>query len=164
MTISITNRPAPSWLRELAHGRATYEELLGWPVAVQVGDRTLTVAIGQTVDAVTMPAGLGAMVRNELSIAMLTGPVVANPEGTRWTFLAKPLKALRPNITEDLLDFNVDLIPHGDHVVIPTAPHVCTGRRWRWIVQPASGRPLPPAYAVVAVTRRLTDHSHDLAA
>ena len=49
MTLSITNRPAPAWLTELAHGRATYEELLGWPVSVQVGDRLLIVAIGQAV-------------------------------------------------------------------------------------------------------------------
>lgn len=164
MTISITNRPAPSWLRELAHGRAAYEELLGWPVSVQVGGRVLNIAIGQTVDAVTMPAGLGAMVRNELGIAMLCGPVIADPDGSRWTFLTKPLDTLRPNITADLSDAQVDLAPHGGHVVIPNAPHICTGKLWRWIERPSPARALPPAYAVIAVTRRLTDRSHELVA
>ncbi len=164
MTTSITNRPAPAWLRELAHGRASYEELLGWPVSVQVGNRVLIVAIGQTVDAVTMPAGLGAMVRSELGIAMLNGPVLADPEGRRWTFLTKPLQTLRPTITADLSHAHVDFAPHGSHVVIPTDPHCCSGSLWRWIEEPSPARALPPAYAVIGVTRRLTDHSHDLAA
>jgi len=164
MTISITNRPAPAWLRELAHGRDSYEELLGWPVSVQVGNRALIVAIGQTVDAVTMPAGLGAQVRDELGIAMLNGPVIADPDGRRWTFLTKPLEALRPTITADLSHAHVDLAPHGGYVVIPTEPGTSSGKLWRWIEQPTPARALPPAYAVIGVTRRLTDHSHDLAA
>jgi hypothetical protein len=162
MTISITNRPAPAWLRELAHGRDSYEELLGWPVSVQVGNRALIVAIGQTVDAVTMPAGLGAQVRDELGIAMLNGPVMADPDGRRWTFLTKPLEHLRPTITADLSHAQVDLVPHGGHVVIPNDPGTSSGTLWRWIEQPT--RALPPAYAVIGVTRRLTDHSHYLAA
>lgn len=164
MTTSITNRPAPTWLRELAHGRATYEELLGWPVSVQVGNRALIVATGQTVDAVTMPAALGAQVRGELGIAMLCGPVVADPTGSRWTFLTKPWETLRPATTANLSHAEVEVAPHGSHVVIPTSPGVCTGAIWRWIERPAPTRPLPPAYAVIAVTRRLSAHAHDLAA
>lgn len=165
MTSPITNLPAPSWLRELAHGRANYEELLGWPVSVQVGDRTLIVATGQTVDAVTMPAALGTLVRRDLGIAMLCGPVVTDPAGSRWTFLTKPFDALRPTIAADLHHLAVDVVPHGGHVVIPTDPHTCTGSRWRWIDEPRPSRPLPPAYAVIAVTRRLIDHDdHPLAA
>lgn len=165
MTSPITNLPAPPWLRELAHGRANYEELLGWPVSVQVGDRTLIVATGQTVDAVTMPAGLGMLVRRDLGIAMLCGPVVADPAGTRWTFLTKPFDALRSSITDDLSHLHVDVVPHGGHVVIPTDPHTCTGSLWRWIDEPRPTRPLPPAYAVIAVTRRIIDHDdHPLAA
>ena len=164
MTISITNRPAPAWLRELAHGRATYEELLGWPVAVRVGDRSLIVAIGQTVEAVTMPARLGAQVRAELGIAMLTGPVVADPDGVRWTFLTKPLERLRPTIAEDLSHSHVEVAPPGTHVVIPVGPGVCAGQVWRWVERPAPSRPLPPAYAVIALVRRLTAHDHSLAA
>jgi len=163
MTISITNRPAPAWLRELAHGRASYEELLGWPVSVQVGKRVLIVAIGQMLDAVSMPAGLGARVRAELGIAMLSAPVVAEPDGTRWTFLTKPLDRLRPNIAADLSHLRVDVAPHGAHIVIPTDPHTTSGHEWRWIDAPSPSRALPPAYAVIGVTRRLTQQQ-DLAA
>lgn len=164
MTISITNRPAPVWLRELAHGRAEYEELLGWPVSVQVGNRLLIVAIGHTVEAVTMPAGLGARVRAELGIAMLSGPVVADPDGVNWTFITKPLDHLRPNITADLSHLRVVVAPHGSHVAIPTGPRVSAGKVWRWIERPAPGKALPPAYAVIAVTRRLATLDHLLAA
>lgn len=160
MTISITNRPAPAWLRELAHARATYEELLGWPVSVQVGTRVLTMAIGQTLDAVSMPANLGAQVRGELGIAMLSGPVVADPDGKRWTFLTKPLDRLRPNIAADLSHVQVEVVPHGSHVVLPTDPHTQSGQLWRWIDPPSPGRSLPPAYAVIGMTRRLTEQWH----
>jgi len=156
MTISITNRPAPAWLRELAHGRASYEELLGWPVSVQVGKRVLIVAIGQVLDAVTMPASLGARVHAELGIAMLSAPVVTEPEGKRWTFLTKPLDRLRPNIAADLSHLRVDVAPHGAHIVIPTEPQTTSGQEWRWIDPPSPTRTLPPAYAVIGVTRRLT--------
>ena len=164
MTISITNRPAPAWLRELANGRAEYEELLGWPVSVQVGNRLLIVAIGPTVEAVTMPAVLGMRVRAELGIAMLTGPVVADPDGLRWTFITKPFERLRPTITADLSHLHVDVAVPGSHVAIPTGPDVVAGRVWRWVEQPAPGKSLPPAYAVIAVTRRLAELDHLLAA
>jgi len=164
MTISITNRPAPAWLRELAQGRAEYEELLGWPVSVQVGNRVLIVAIGQTVEAVTMPADLGARVRAEMGIAMLSGPVVADPNGVRWTFLTKPLDRLRPNITADLSHSLVEVAVPGSHVAIPTGPGVLTGKVWRWVERPVPGKPLPPAYAVIGVTRRLATLDHPQAA
>ena len=164
MTISITNRPAPAWLRELAHGRAEYEELLGWPVSVQVGNRLLIVAIGQVVEAVTMPAELGSRVRAELGIAMLSGPVAADPDGGRWTFLTKPLDHLRPNITADLSHLRVVVAPHGSHVAIPTGPEVSVGKVWRWVERPSPAKSLPPAYAVIAVTRRLATADHLLVA
>ncbi|TDV40096.1 hypothetical protein [Actinophytocola oryzae] len=160
MTISITNRPAPAWLRELAHGRDTYEELLGWPVSVQVGTRVLIVATGQVLDAVTMPAPLGAHVHAELTIAMLSGPVFADPDGRRWTFLTKPLDRIRPTIAADLSHVRVDVAPHGAHLPIPTGPDTVSGQLWRWIEPPSPARGLPPAYAVIGVTRRLTAQQH----
>ncbi|HEX6359419.1 bifunctional DNA primase/polymerase [Actinophytocola sp.] len=163
MTTSITNRSAPAWLRELARGRATYEELLGWPVSVRVGERVLTVAVGHTIDAVRMPARLGALVRAELCIALLLGPVMADPDGGYWTFFTKPIDRLRPNIAADLSDVHVLVVPHGHHVVVPTSPHVRSGTHWHWLEPPNPMRSLPPAYAVIGMTRRLTAQ-HRLAA
>lgn len=148
--------PAPRWLRELADGRAKYEELLGWPVSVQVGNRVLALAVGDAVDGVSMPADLAARVRDELTIAMLRGPVVAAPDGGRWTFLTKPLPRLRSSISTGLAARRVALAPHGGHILIPTEPETTTRGR-RWIEPPAPTRALPPAYAVIAITRRLTE-------
>jgi hypothetical protein len=162
MSTAIKNRPAPWWLRELAHGRAAYEELLGWPVSVQVGNRVLTVAIGASIAAVTMPAALGAMVRGQLDLAMQCGPVFADPEGLKWTFLTRPPDDLRAGTADDLAQVQVDLSNRGGHLVIPTAPTIRTGpvpaeRAWRWIEPPAPARSLPPAYPVIAITRRLVE-------
>lgn len=166
MTTTITNRPAPRWLRELAHGRAAYEELLGWPVSVQVGNRVLIVSIGASVAALTMPAALGAAVRDELCVALQDGPVLTDPDGLKWTFLTRPAGGLRPGVTAELAKLRVDLAPRGGHVVVPTAPTASplpVGTAWRWIQAPSPARPLPPAYPVIAVTRRLTERT-DLAA
>ncbi|HEV7648727.1 MAG TPA: hypothetical protein VGP26_11245 [Actinophytocola sp.] len=162
MTTTITNRPAPWWLRELAHGRAAYEELLGWPVSVQVGNRVLIVSIGASIAALTMPADLGAAVRGELSVALQDGPVLTDPDGLKWTFLTRPAECLRPGVATELAKVRVDLAPRGGHVVVPTAPTM--GPRqvrtaWRWIEPPSPARPLPPAYPVIAVTRRLTERA-----
>jgi len=166
MTTTITNRPAPWWLRELAHGRAAYEELLGWPVSVQVGNRVLIVSISSSIAALTMPAALGAAVREELTVALQDGPVLTDPEGSRWTFLTRPAECLRPGVATELAKVQVNLAPRGGHVVVPTAPTMGpapVGTAWRWIEAPSPGRPLPPAYPVIAVTRRLTERT-DLAA
>lgn len=166
MTTTIMNRPAPSWLRELAHGRAAYEELLGWPVSVQVGNRLLSVAIGSSVAAMTMPADLGASVRDELRLALQDGPVLSDPDGLMWTFLTKPAECLRTGVATELAKSGVRLAPRGSHVVVPTAPAprpVPVGTAWHWIESPAPTRPLPPAYPAIAVTRRLTERE-DLAA
>src|SRR3954470_24362526 len=66
MTASVMTtmtQPAPEWLRELAAARAHYEELFGWTVSVQVGQRQLVVALGDSLDAITMPAELGERVQ-----------------------------------------------------------------------------------------------------
>jgi hypothetical protein len=39
--------PAPGWLRDLVDATAAYQELLGWPVSVRVGQRNLVVAVGR---------------------------------------------------------------------------------------------------------------------
>lgn len=166
MTKPITNLPAPWWLRELAHGRAAYEELLGWPVSVQVGNRVLIVAIGPSIAAMTMPAALGAAVRDELSVAMQDGPVFTDPDALKWTFLTRPPDCLRPGVATELARVQVNIAPRGGHVVVPTAPTnrlAPADKAWRWIEPPIPARPLPPAYPVIAVTRRLTDRV-DLAA
>jgi hypothetical protein len=136
--------PAPGWLRELVDATAVYQELLGWPVSVQVGERNLVVAVGRVVDAVTMPATLGASLRQHCAAA----PIMTNPAGTSWTFLVKP--APFP------LDGGPALRVHraGSRLVIPAAMSVTTGPGVRWIRCPLPNH-APPSLAA------LVDAAHD---
>jgi hypothetical protein len=148
--------PAPDWLRELARASAGYQELFGWPVSVQVGLRTLVVEIGQVLDAVIMPAALGSRVRAQLEMSMMSGPIIANGDGTRWTFLAKPESPMRSTVSRDLSKLKAQVAPAGSYVVIPTGTTPSGGWAPRWIVSPEPNRPLPQSSTVIAIARRLT--------
>jgi hypothetical protein len=145
-------QPAPAWLRDLAAARAHYEELFGWPVSVQVGQRQLVVALGQTLDAITMPAALASQVHGQLGIAMLSGPVIAHPDGGYWTFLTQGVTEMSGDIVCGLGEQNVRHAASGAYTVIPTE---CGNGGWRWVNEPRPHQMLPSAYAVVATARRL---------
>jgi hypothetical protein len=140
--------PAPSWLRDLVDATASYQELLGWPVSVQVGQQNLVVAVGQVLDAVTIPAALGSSVRAQLEPT----PIMTNSTGTSWTFLVKPAP------------FLVDGVPglrvHGAgcQVVIPAAMALTTGGAERWIECPVPNRSLPSTGDVVDAARTYYRH------
>jgi hypothetical protein len=160
MTVSMTPMPAPAWLRELASARASYQELLGWPVSVQVGQRNLVVAIGEILHAIAMPAGLGARVAAQSRISILPAPVIANADGTRWTFLAKADRPIRASVADDLSAARVTFAPPGSYVVIPATMGPSTGRVERWIEAPQPNRALPPSCAIVGLARRLIYGEH----
>jgi hypothetical protein len=164
MTRSLTPLPAPTWLRELTNARARYEELLGWPVSVQIGRRDLVILIGGSVGAVSMPARLGAQVRQELGFAMLCGPIVADPGGGSWTFLTKPAGPLRADVAHDLAAVRVWVASRGAAVQIPCDTKGSAIGGWRWVERPVANRPLPPGSAVVSMVRRLTYDAGHLAA
>src|SRR5687767_2966915 len=97
--------PAPEWLRNLAAARAYFEERFGWPVVVHVAERQLTVELGRTIEAVTMPAPLASRVHTQLGIALLGGPVIAHPDGVDWTFLTQA--ATTHNPADGLAEYGV---------------------------------------------------------
>ncbi|OLF04694.1 hypothetical protein BLA60_39410 [Actinophytocola xinjiangensis] len=158
----ITNHPAPHRLRELATGRAAYEELLGWPVTVQVSRRELALVAGPDVSAMTMPTGLGALVRKELGVAMQHAPIVSTPDSRTWTFLTRPPELrLRTGVADELALAGVVFTPPGGHVALPRSPVGLPAiRTWQWVDPPTPGAALPPAYPVIAVTRRITARRH----
>lgn len=125
---------------------------MGWPVSVHVGQRQLVVALGQTLDAITMPAGLAARVQSQLGIAMLSGPVIAHPSGDRWTFLTQGATTMPGDIVDGLGDHEVKHAAAGAYTVVPTE---CGAGGWTWINEPRPHQMLPSAYAVVATARRL---------
>ncbi|HET9138707.1 hypothetical protein [Actinophytocola sp.] len=161
---TLTSRPAPVWLRELTDARAEYEEQLGWPVSLQVGRRDLVIVIGGALAAVGMPARLGARVRQELGIAMLCGPIVADPGRTWWTFLTKPVGVVRPDVAHDLAALRVRIAPRGSNVEVPPSVGASGTSGWHWVERPQPTRPLPPGAVVVATVRRLTWDAGQLAA
>jgi hypothetical protein len=156
MGFSMTSTPAPAWLRELAAARATYQELLGWPVSVQVGRRNLVVAVGKVLDAVTIPAALGVTVRAELMMSTVFAPIVSSADGRFWAFLVKPVGAIRPAVSVDLSEAGVQLAAPGSQVVVPAGMDVSGGPGERWIESPRPSRALPPVDAVVGPLRHLT--------
>jgi hypothetical protein len=146
-------QPAPDWLKELYTARAHYEESFGWPVSVHVGQRQLVVALGHDLDAITMPADLAARVQGQLGIAMLSGPVIAQPDGRRWTFLTQGADTIKGEIVEGLGDHEVRHAATGAYTVVPTTTSGTGG--WHWITEPRPHQMLPSAYAVIATARRL---------
>lgn len=94
-TTPITPASTPEWLRDLASAKTRCEEDWGLPVTVDIAHRRLVVRVGAVMDAITMPAALGARVLAQLRVMMLAGPVIAGPGGTCWTFLTQPATAPR---------------------------------------------------------------------
>ncbi len=147
--------PAPDWLRELATARTRYEELLGWPVCMDVLSQCVAVPVGTVLDTVTMPATLAQKVRVELGFTMPAGPVAADPDGDWWTFLTEPATAARHDIPAELRELEVHTARHGAHVVIPTRLDGTDDRGWRWVELPHPHQSLPPWSAVLGATRRI---------
>jgi hypothetical protein len=147
--------PAPDWLRELATARTRYEELLGWPVCMDVLSQCVAVPVGMVLDTVTMPAILAQKVRVELGFTTPAGPVAADPDGDWWTFLTEPATAARHDIPAELRELEVHTARHGAHVVIPTRLDGTDDRGWRWVELPHPHQSLPPWSAVLGATRRI---------
>jgi hypothetical protein len=146
------SRPAPGWLRNLLAVRDHYEERFGWPVTVRIAQRQVAVALGKVADAVTMPAALAAQVHTHLGMALLAGPVIGHARGGRWTFLTQPVAPAGDDFLDRLAEHDVRHAGAGAYTVVP-ADHGDAG--WRWITAPRPHHPLPSAYAVVAMVRRL---------
>jgi len=149
---SSETQPAPEWLRNLTEVQARYQERFGWPVSLRIAERRLAVALGQVVDAITMPADLGARVQAQLGIAMLAGPVIAHPDGGDWTFLTQTASTMEGEFVGDLAEHDVRHASAGAYTVIPAAHAEAD---WRWVTEPQPNRMLPSAHAVVATARRV---------
>ncbi len=90
---------------------------------VAVADRASESAVlaGTTIDAISMPATFGALVRAELEIMMLAGPVVADQDHGSWTFLTQRTDTPHPTVPTDLLPLGVRTVPAGTPVAPPAA-------------------------------------------
>lgn len=143
-------------LRRLAEARSRYDEELGWPVTIDVRAGRLLMLTGPVADVITMPATLGRLVLADLRIAMLAGPVVADPTGQWWMFFTEPVRGAQAQLAGELADelFKLDVthIPTGTYVVVPT--NLDGANTWPWVEHPKPGHSMPPWPAVVATARR----------
>lgn len=144
---------APPWLRELVDARTHYEEMFGWPVAIEIEQQVVAAPTGGVLDAVTMPATLGRRVLADLQLMMLEAPVVAAPDDTSWMFLTQPVAEPGRDVPADLRRLQVHRIPAGTHVLIPTRLDSASGLRW--VTRPQPRRPSPPWSVVIGATRRV---------
>lgn len=88
---------------------------LSGPVGVVERAPLPVLIAGENVDAISMPAAFGALVRAELEIMMLAGPVVADDDGS-WTFLTQRTDTRQPTVHTDLLPLGVRPVPAGTPV------------------------------------------------
>ncbi|HJP77513.1 MAG TPA: hypothetical protein VJ914_24805 [Pseudonocardiaceae bacterium] len=101
--------------------------------------------------AIGMPEGLGRRVLRSLRIAMLAGPVLAEPDEGNWLFLSTPIQDSRPDLLTGLAEVGVFVVAPGRPITLPEDLH---GRDERWVVAPLPRRDLTPWQAVLATIRR----------
>lgn len=147
-------RSAPAWLLELAMARSDYEELLGWPVELQITARRLTIPAGRSFDAVFIPVRLGAPVQRQLRVVSQDGPVIAGPRRGWLTFLTKLSASAEPLLPTDLDHAGVSLVRRGKPVVLPAAPEISDAGEVRWFSPPRPRR-MPAWPVVLGVCRRV---------
>ncbi len=114
----------------------------GGPVGTAERAPLPVLVAGETVDAISMPAAFAALVRAELDIMMLAGPVVADDDDGSWTFLTERADTRQPTMPNDLLPLGVRAVPAGTPVALFAA---------------ADRRDRPPAiwWTVIGAARRV---------
>ncbi|MGQ4617617.1 DNA-directed RNA polymerase subunit beta [Nocardia sp. R7R-8] len=74
-----------------------------------------------SVGAITMPAPLGASVKNHmLSRTIRLGPIISHPRSKRWTFLARPDVPDEVKLFAELFRLNVSVSPFGAQIALPS--------------------------------------------
>ncbi|MBB5157486.1 hypothetical protein BJ970_005020 [Saccharopolyspora phatthalungensis] len=147
-TNSVVERPS---LRDLADARTHYEEQFGWPVTMEVEQRTLVLAVGEVFDALTMPEPLGRRTFTELQLAMWTVPVIGELAGRAWTFLTQPSTA-GPELSSTLHRLKVHSVPRSSHLPLPLRTD-----SEAWIESPRPRQPLPPWSEFIDAVRRANE-------
>ncbi|GAB4589952.1 hypothetical protein [Nocardia sp. IFM 10818] len=112
------------------------------------------------VGAVTMPADIGARVRDHLKAVHRCGPVIVHPRSHRWTFLTGPTDGsyLDMALFSDLFRDCAAVALPGSHIVLPSPTDEHSGYRL-WICPP-EGDFRPELAEVVAATRECRGVPH----
>ncbi|MEV6320893.1 DNA-directed RNA polymerase subunit beta [Nocardia sp. NPDC051787] len=96
-----------------------YQRVCGLPARIDPQMGRIFVLSG-SVGAITVPAQLGALVKNHLNQAAPAGPIISHPRSKRWTFLIRPdVRDEMPLFTE-LFRLNATLSPIGAQIALPS--------------------------------------------
>ncbi|MCX4091245.1 hypothetical protein [Nocardia sp. alder85J] len=124
------------------------------PASIDPGSRHILLDVGGPYGAITMPADLGERVRDKLSQADLTGPVIHHPRARRWTFITSACRpdTLTKSVSAELFRLYATVACAGSQVVLPSADDERTGYR-TWVQTPGNADRVPPLVAVIEATR-----------
>ncbi|OXR46426.1 hypothetical protein [Nocardia cerradoensis] len=106
------------------------------------------------VGAITVPAALGAPIREYLSVRGHRGPIIGHPRSARWTFLTGHVdeSATDAAIASDMFHRCAALVTPGTTIVLPSPADERTGYRV-WIDSP-HGDYRPELAEVLTATRQ----------
>ncbi|GAA4849424.1 hypothetical protein GCM10025787_35400 [Saccharopolyspora rosea] len=131
----------------LAAELSVFVERTGWPVSIDTRHQRLIVRTDDAVlDALRVRAELAEPIAHEMSMTMLSGPVIRDMSW--WTFLTAPRPHGHVELPADLHHAPIRAVPRGGEVVLP--PMSATEQ---WQTEPRPDRPLPPWSVVVGLAR-----------
>ncbi|MGW5049745.1 hypothetical protein [Actinokineospora sp. NPDC004072] len=132
-----------------------YTDHPSWPTMIDSKSGEVRLRLGETVDALVMPAGFGGKVNHELVRALIRPPiiVVRGKRAADWVFLTQPRPPMRRSTIDDLMAAQVVWPEPGDTVLLP--PLAATDGRPRWLQRPRPGEELPGWAAVIGAVRRV---------
>ncbi|WP_040777784.1 hypothetical protein [Nocardia pneumoniae] len=98
-----------------------YREVCGLAAVVQPEAGGRIIVPTGSVGAITMPAPLGARVKNHmLDRKVGLGPIVSHPRSKRWSFLARPDVPDDTKLFAELFRLNVSVSPFGAQIALPS--------------------------------------------
>lgn len=135
-----------------------YRQVCGLAVVVQPEHGGRIIVPTGSVGAITMPAQLGASVKNHmLTRTMRLGPIVSHPRSKRWSFLIRPDVPDDMRLFAELFRLNVCMSPFGAQIALPSP--VCGPISFRTWVQAPRDSFRPSGLAVVESIRACTGPS-----
>ncbi|MGK8555239.1 DNA-directed RNA polymerase subunit beta [Nocardia gipuzkoensis] len=129
-----------------------YRQVCGLAAVVQPEAGGRIIVPTGSVGAITMPARLGASVKNQmLNRNMRLGPIVSHPRSKRWSFLARPDVPDDVKLFAELFRLNVSVSPFGAQIALPSPTSGSISFR-TWVQAPRDSF-RPSGIVVIAAVR-----------
>ncbi|MGY4102838.1 DNA-directed RNA polymerase subunit beta [Nocardia sp. R16R-3T] len=129
---------------------AFYRRICGLPAGIHPAAGRIIVKVG-VVAAITMPATLGRIVRDDMLFRGLAlGPIIAHTRSGRWTFLCRPDLPDDLELFAELFRIDVSIVPFGGEIALPSPVDADDYRSW---VVPPRDTYRPSGAVIVAAVR-----------